>query len=168
MELEPLTDYSLYKAECEKILFEYSSNEFTTVVLRPATVCGYARRQRLDVVVNVLTNLAYHLKKITVFGGNQLRPNIHIQDMVDSYITILETSKSLVSNQIFNVGYENQKVIEIAESVKEVIGKNIEIIKKSTNDNRSYHISSDKIYNILGFKAKKSIKDAIVDLKICF
>ena len=86
MELEPLTDYSIFKADCEKILAEYQSDEFTTTTIRPATVCGYSRRQRLDVVVNILTNLAYHKREISIFGGDQLRPNIHIADMVEAYM----------------------------------------------------------------------------------
>ena len=101
--LEPLTDYSKFKADCEKILFEYQSDEFTTTVLRPATVCGFSLRQRFDLVVNILTNLAYNTRKITVFGGEQLRPNIHINDMVDAYIHILNAQKNKISGQIFYV-----------------------------------------------------------------
>ena len=74
MELEPLTDYSIFKADCEKILAEYQSDDFTTTTIRPATVCGYSPRQRFDVVVNILTNLAYHKREISIFGGDQLRP----------------------------------------------------------------------------------------------
>ena len=92
MLLEPLTDYSFYKAECEKILLNYSSSKFITTVLRPATVCGYSSRQRLDVIVNILTNNAYNNNKIKIFGGEQLRPNIHIKDMVRCYYSILNTS----------------------------------------------------------------------------
>ena len=84
MTLEPLTDYSKFKGDCEKILNNYSSDDFITTVIRPSTVCGYAKRQRLDLVVNILTNHAYHNREIKVFGGEQLRPNIHIDDMVDS------------------------------------------------------------------------------------
>ena len=90
MKLEPLTDYSRFKADCEKILNSYKSDNFTTTTIRPSTVCGYARRQRLDLVVNILTNHAYHNRKIKVFGGDQLRPNVHINDMVDSYLTLLK------------------------------------------------------------------------------
>lgn len=91
--LEPLTDYSKFKADCEKILNEYQTDNFTTVTIRPATVCGYSPRQRLDVVVNILTNLAYHKREISVFGGAQLRPNIHIDDMVDAYLVLLRAPK---------------------------------------------------------------------------
>ncbi len=166
--LEPLTDYSKFKADCEKILFDYHSEDFITVVLRPATVCGYSRRQRLDVVVNILTNLAYHKREITVFGGDQLRPNIHIKDMINAYLLLLEQPDNKISKKIYNAGYENQKVFELANIVKDVIGDDVKIIKKTTNDNRSYHISSEKIKNDLGFIAKYTIKDAIIDLKKAF
>ncbi|MGB2464265.1 MAG: SDR family oxidoreductase, partial [Candidatus Puniceispirillaceae bacterium] len=110
MSLEPLTDYSRFKADCENILAKYQSDDFTTVTIRPATVCGYSPRQRLDVVVNILTNLAFHNRKISIFGGSQLRPNIHIKDMVNAYICILNAPKELVAGEIFNAGYENHSV----------------------------------------------------------
>ena len=97
MSLKPLTDYSKFKADCEKILFNYNSKEFTTIVIRPATVCGFGPRQRLDVVVNILTNLAYHKRKILVLGGEQLRPNIHILDMARAYEALLKADKKNVS-----------------------------------------------------------------------
>ena len=168
MSLEPLTDYSKFKAECENILFKYKSDEFTTVVIRPATVCGYSRRQRLDVIVNILTNLAYHKREISVFGGSQLRPNIHIKDMIRSYETIIKADKEKVNGEIFNAGWENKSVDEIALIVKNEIGDDIKIIKTETNDNRSYHISSEKIKNILNFSTKFSINDAVQDLKAAF
>ena len=168
MDLEPLTDYSKFKADCEKILLEYDLSNFTPIIIRPATVCGYSKRQRLDVVVNILTNLAYHKGEITVFGGNQLRPNIHIKDMVDLYVNLLNTDRNLVSRETFNAGYENQKVIDIAESVKSILGNNINIKVEETNDNRSYHISSEKIQKKLGFAASRSVRDAIIDLKTAF
>ena len=143
--LEPLTDYSKFKAECEKILLKHKTLNFDPIVLRPATVCGYSPRQRLDVVVNILTNLAYHKRVISVFGGSQLRPNIHISDMVNVYEALIEADKSLVSGEIFNAGYENKSVLDLALLVKEVIGEDIELQKVPTNDNRSYHISSTKI-----------------------
>ena len=168
MELEPLTDYSKYKAQCEKILTEFQSENFTTITIRPATVCGYSPRQRLDVVVNILTNLAYHKKEITIFGGNQLRPNIHIRDMVDAYMVLLNAPKESIAGNIFNAGYENQTVREIAEIVKNVIGDDVKLKVSSTDDSRSYHISSKKIKDVLGFEAQHSIKEAALDLKNAF
>ena len=168
MSLEPLTDYSKFKADCEKILAEYQSPAFTTVTIRPATVCGFSPRQRLDVVVNILTNLAFHKREITVFGGKQLRPNIHIGDMVDSYIALLDAPTEAVAGEIFNAGDENQTVLELAETVKSVVGDDVRLVATPTNDNRSYHISSKKIADRLGFKPTRSIKDAVVDLKKAF
>ena len=166
--LEPLTDYSRFKADCEKILAEYQSEDFTTVTIRPATVCGYSPRQRLDVVVNTLTNLAYQKREISVFGGNQLRPNIHIKDMVDVYMLLLDTPKEKIAGKIFNAGYENQSVKELAEIVKSVIGEDVTLITTPNDDNRSYHISSNKIKKELGFVAKHTIREAVEDLFIAF
>ncbi len=168
MILEPLTDYSKFKADCEKILLNSETDEFTPIVIRPATVCGYSPRQRLDVVVNILTNLAYHKKEITVFGGNQLRPNIHIFDMVRAYDCLLNAKKELVTGKIFNAGYENQTVNHLSSLVKKVIGDDVKIKRLESNDNRSYHISSKKIEKELGFKTVKTIEDAIKDLKNAF
>ena len=168
MLLEPLTDYSKFKAECEEILLEYQDPNFTTVTIRPATVCGYSKRQRLDVVVNILTNLAYHNREITVFGGNQLRPNINIKDMALAYLSLITAPKEKVEGQIFNAGDENYTVNELSDIVKNVIGEDVEMVVSDSDDNRSYHISSQKILDILGFKPTHSIEEAVVDLKEAF
>ena len=168
MSLEPLTDYSKFKADCEKILSEYQDDDFTTVTIRPATVCGYSPRQRLDVVVNILTNLAFHNRKITVFGGSQLRPNIHIQDMVDVYLMLLDAPTEKIAGQIFNAGYENHSVLELAEMVQSVVGDDVALVSTPTDDNRSYHVSSEKIRDILGFEAKHTIRDAAAGLVAAF
>ena len=162
--LEPLTDYSKYKAECEKILKEYQSPNFTTTILRPATVCGYSPRQRFDLVVNILTNLAYNRGSISVFGGTQLRPNIHIKDMVNAYLQIIQTTEDKINGQTFNVGFQNMPVLEIANLVKNSFKRNINISIEETDDNRSYHISSKKIENQLNFKIKYTVDDAIKDI----
>ena len=168
MSLEPLTDYSLFKAECEKILSDFESDNFITTTLRPATVCGYAPRQRLDVVVNILTNLAFHKREITIFGGKQLRPNINIQDMANAYINIIEAPIEKVNKQIFNVGGENHSVEELAVIVRNQIGKDVSLTKTPTNDDRSYHISSQKIYETINFRPTHSIDDAVLSLKKAF
>ena len=168
MSLEPLTDYSKFKADCEKILFKYKSKDFITVTLRPATVCGYSPRQRLDLVVNILTNLAYHNREITIFGGDQLRPNIHIQDMVRAYELFINTKDEKINGKIFNIGFENLTVNQLASEVQKVIGSDVKIKKLPTNDNRSYHISSKKIQDELGFVTNFSILNAIEDLKYAF
>ena len=168
MSLEPLTDYSKFKADCEKILFKYKSKDFVTVTLRPATVCGYSPRQRLDLVVNILTNLAYHNREITIFGGDQLRPNIHIQDMVRAYELFINMENEKINGKIFNIGFENLTVNQLASEVQKVIGSDVKIKKLPTNDNRSYHISSKKIQDELGFFTNFSILNAIEDLKHAF
>ena len=168
MKLEPLTDYSNFKAQCEKILNKFSSDNFIVSTIRPSTVCGYARRQRLDLVVNILSNHAYHNRKIKVFGGKQLRPNIHIDDMVESYLTLIKADTKKINGEIFNVGFKNQSVNELAQDVKSVLGNDISIENLKSNDDRSYHVNSSKIYDILGFKTKKTIKDAVNDLKQAF
>ena len=136
MELEPLTDYSIFKADCEKILSEYQSDDFTTTTIRPATVCGYSPRQRLDVVVNILTNLAYHKREISIFGGDQLRPNIHIADMVEAYMVLLRAPKEKIAGKIYNAGYENQSVKDIAEIVKNAVGSDVTLTTTPSDDNR--------------------------------
>ncbi|MDC0533558.1 SDR family oxidoreductase [Candidatus Pelagibacter sp.] len=161
---EPITDYSKFKLKCEKILLDNNSENFTTSIIRPATVCGYSPRQRLDLVVNILTNLAYHTRKIKVFGGEQLRPNIHIKDMVSSYILLLKSPINKISGEIFNVGFENLKVKDIALKVKKIVGEDVTLNTEASNDNRSYHISATKIMKNLGFKPKYTIEDAIIEL----
>jgi len=168
MSLEPMTDYSKFKAECETVLKKYKSDNFVVVILRPATVCGYSKRQRLDLVVNILSNLAYHKRKIPVFGGSQLRPNIHIMDMVRAYEMFLTADPKIINGNIYNVGFENKTVDKLAETVKKVMGDDIKIIHVETNDNRSYHISSKKIKDELQFKTKFSIENSVRDLKIAF
>ena len=168
MPLEPLTDYSVFKMNCEEILSEYQSDEFTTTTIRPATVCGYSPRQRLDVVVNILTNLAYHKREISVFGGAQLRPNIHIADMVEIYVVLLNAPKEKIAGEIFNGGYENYSVLQLAEAVRDVIGEDVVLKTTPTDDNRSYHVSSKKIADVLGFAARHTIKDAVSDIKNAF
>ena len=168
MKLEPLTDYSKFKGECERILDNYKSEEFITTTIRPSTVCGYAKRQRLDLVVNILTNHAYHNREIKVFGGEQLRPNLHISDMVNSYLAILDAPIKKINGEIFNVGFRNQSVNDLANDVKDVIGGDVKIIRTKSDDNRSYHVSSEKIKKILNFQTKHTVKDAALDLKRVF
>lgn len=164
MSLEPLTDYSKFKAMCEDILLKYSSKNFVGVILRPATVCGYSTRQRFDLVVNILCNLAFNKGIITVFGGEQFRPNINIKDMIEAYHICLISDDNKINGKIFNVGFENYKVLELANMVKKNFTKNVELKISKTDDNRSYHISSEKIKNELNFMPNFTIEEAIVDL----
>jgi nucleoside-diphosphate-sugar epimerase len=166
--LEPLTDYSKYKAMCEDVLDAERAPGFVTVILRPATVCGYAPRLRLDLTVNILTNLAINNGRITVFGGGQLRPNIHVDDMTDLYVMLLEAPDAAVDGKVWNAGYHNLKVMEIAEKVREEIGPRVEIVVTPTDDHRSYHVSSERIRRDLGFVARRTVENAIVDLRDAF
>jgi nucleoside-diphosphate-sugar epimerase len=162
--LDPLTDYSKYKALCESILLAERADGFTALVLRPATVCGYAPRLRLDLTVNILTSQAMNNRKITVFGGDQIRPNIHIQDMVDLYRRSLEWGDAAIDGKIYNAGYQNLKVRDIADTVKRVVADAVEIVTVPTDDNRSYHISSAKIHKELGFTPRHTVEQAVEDL----
>jgi len=165
MERIPLTDYSKFKAMCEDYLLAQQSDDFTVLILRPATVCGYSPRQRMDLTVNILTNHGYHNRKIRVFGGSQKRPNIHIEDITDLYVKCLEYPKEKIAGKTFNAGWENHTVSQIAKMVKEVIGDpNIVIATEPTDDNRSYHVSSEKIKKELGFVPVHTIEDAVKDL----
>jgi len=166
--LEPLTDYSLYKAKCEELLIEAREPGFTTLILRPATVCGYSPRLRLDLTVNILTSHAINRGKITVFGGAQKRPNIHIEDVTDLYVKSLEWEASLIDGKIYNAGYENHTVMQIAEIVREVVRTDVEIEVTPSDDNRSYHISSERLRRELGFTPRHSIGDAVRDLVNAF
>lgn len=163
----PLTDYSKFKLETEQILDGYESSQFCTTSIRSATVCGYSPRQRLDVIVNILTNHAYAKKEITVLGGPQKRPNIHIDDLADLYTRMVELPEDIISGEVYNYGSNNYTVTELAKMVQtEFYPEQIEIRYKETNDPRSYHISSEKIFKQFGLKPKKQIHEAIMDLKL--
>jgi nucleoside-diphosphate-sugar epimerase len=168
--LVPLTLYNRYKGMCEPLLWKHHSPQFVCVTIRPATLCGYAPRQRLDLSVNILTNHAINAGKITVFGGSQKRPNLHVQDMCDLYKLLLEVPDEKIAGQTFNAGFQNLSIMEIAQIVKRVVqqefsGKGeIPIVTTPTDDIRSYHVNSDKIRRVLGFQPKRSIEDAVRDL----
>tara|TARA_B110000444_G_scaffold251823_1_gene280244 strand:+ start:7305 stop:8309 length:1005 start_codon:yes stop_codon:yes gene_type:complete len=168
--LVPLTLYNKYKGMCEPQLLEETDNNFYGVIFRPATVCGYSPRQRLDLSVNILTNFAVNKKFIKVFGGEQLRPNLHIADYCDAVDLLISADEKKIKNEIFNVGYQNLSIMQIAEKVKKIVEsefseiRDIKIQKEQSNDLRSYHINSDKIKNILNFIPKYSIEDAIMEL----
>ncbi len=173
LSLEPLTDYSKYKALCEGYLLKEGAPHFTSLIIRPATVCGYSPRMRFDLAVNILTNHAVNLGKITVLGGEQKRPNIHIKDIIEVYIKSLKWPDEKIHRKIFNVGYQNFKVMEIADMVYKVVSKemglkDIKILTAPTDDKRSYQVSSDKIKNELGFVPQHSIEDAVRDLCSAF
>lgn len=172
--LVPLTLYNKYKGMCEPLLKKHIDDDFTGVIFRPATVCGFAPRLRLDLSVNILTNHAVTNGRIRVFGGSQLRPNLHVQDYCDLCELLLEAPKEKVQGEIFNCGFQNMSIMDIAKLVQKVVGEEmpdlgeIEIATEPTDDIRSYHINSDKINKALGFSPKNSIEDAIRDLVQAF
>ncbi|HEV2188558.1 MAG TPA: SDR family oxidoreductase, partial [Stellaceae bacterium] len=169
LSLEPLTDYSKFKALCEQVLTEEREPGFTTLILRPATVCGYSPRQRLDVIVNILCNHAVNTGKIKVFGGSQQRPNIHIEDMSDLYCEALQFPAEKIDGKIYNAGMENHSVLELAEIVKRIVGHNtVQLETVPTDDNRSYRVSSEKIARELGWRTKRTLEDAVTDMVRAF
>lgn len=172
--LVPLTDYNRYKGLCEPILLDEQTDSFVPVIIRPATVCGYSPRLRLDLSVNILTNLAVNKGEITVFGGSQMRPNIHIQDITDLYCQLLEEPDVRIAGQTFNAGYQNRTIADIAQIVKGIVSKRVpgredmRIITTPSDDIRSYHISAEKIRRHLGFVPRYTIEDAVNELVDAF
>lgn len=166
LSLQPLTDYSRYKAMGEDVVLSANSSEFVTTVLRPATLCGFSPRLRLDVIVNLLTNQAVHTGIIPVLGGAQRRPNLHIADMVRAYIAVLDAPVEKVGGHVFNVGAQNHTVLEIATLVQRLAGG--ELVVTPTDDKRSYAVNSEKIQRVLGFVPHHTIGGAIVELCAAF
>jgi len=168
--LVPLTLYNKYKGMCEPLLKKHADDGFTAVIFRPATVCGYAPRLRLDLSVNILTNHAINASRITVFGGSQLRPNLHVHDYCEAVKLFLTAPAEKIQKETFNVGYQNLSIMDIAKLVQRVVSKEfpaqgeVAIVTTPTDDLRSYHINSDKIRRVLGYTPKHSIEDAVRDL----
>ena len=158
--LVPLTLYNKYKGMCEPLLFKHQSDDFVCVTIRPATLCGYAPRQRLDVSVNILTNHAVTNGKITVFGGSQMRPNLHVQDMCDCYEMLLDLPDDKIAGETFNVAFQNMSIMQLAEIVKKVVQEefpekgDIEIVTTpkgklpdSMDDDRYFNVRRMKALN---------------------
>ncbi|MCW4117017.1 SDR family oxidoreductase [Aurantimonas sp. MSK8Z-1] len=168
--LVPLTLYNKYKGMCEPLLKKHTDDNFVGVIFRPATLCGYAPRQRLDLSVNILTNHAVNNNKITVFGGDQMRPNLHVQDYCNAVELLMTAPAEKVQNETFNIGFQNMSIADLAVLVREVVEQEfpdkapIDIVTTPSNDNRSYHINSDKVTRVLGFQPRFTIEDAIRDL----
>lgn len=166
--LEPLTDYSRYKAVCEELLLKKRSQGFVALIIRPATVCGYSPRMRLDLTVNILVNHAVTNGLIKVFGGEQMRPNIHVEDMAALYVQALEWPDEKIDGQIYNAGHENYRVAELAKIVRRVVGRGMRIVTTPSEDQRSYHISSEKIKRELNFIPRSTVEDAVSDIVAAF
>ena len=166
LEPEPLTSYSRYKMLSEWLVTSAASPDFCTVNIRPATICGYSPRQRFDLTVNKLTADAVRKRVITVHGGEQRRPNVGMNDVINLYGKLLEADAALINGRTFNFGFENHKVIEIARIVQsELADLNVEIKVTDTLDKRDYHISSKKIVSVLGYKPVSSIRQEVAELR---
>jgi len=157
LELDPISEYNKTKMVAERVLLSYQ-DDMIVQIIRPATVCGYSPRMRLDVSVNLLTMHALSKGKITVFGGDQIRPNIHIDDITDLYIHFINHPEY---SGIFNAGFENISILRIAKMVTETLPVQIEITESS--DPRSYRVNSDKVL-ATGFIPKKGVQEAINEI----
>lgn len=157
LELEPISEYNKTKMVGERVLLSYE-NDMVVQIVRPATVCGYSPRMRLDVSVNLLTMQALTNGKITVFGGDQIRPNIHIDDITDLYLHLIDHPEI---TGIYNAGFENISIKDIASLISKKITAEISVTP--SNDPRSYRINSDKIL-ATGFRPKKTVDDAIKEI----
>ena len=172
--LLPLTLYNKFKGLCEPLLWKHMADDFTCVAVRPATICGYSPRPRLDLSVNILTNHAVNKGVITVFGGNQMRPNLHVEDMVDAYEVVLDAPHEKIQGEVFNIGFQNHSIADLARMVKKVVEEEfpgrdeIRIVTTPSNDTRSYHVNSDKVRRVLGFEPKRTIEDAVRDIARAF
>ena len=131
-------------------------------------MCGYARRLRLDLIVNILTNHAVNNGRIRVFGGAQKRPNINIEDMTDLYVRCLAYPAARIDGRVFNAGYENHRVTDLANVIRDVVGNGIAIQTEPSDDIRSYHVSSQRITDELGFAPRHTIADAVKSLVTAF
>lgn len=157
LELKPISEYNKTKMVAERVMLSYA-DQMAVQIIRPATVCGYSPRMRLDVSVNMLTMQALRNEKITVFGGRQVRPNIHIDDITDLYLFMLDHPEH---RGIYNAGFENLSIMEIAQRVVEHAPAAITVTE--SNDPRSYRVNSDKLL-ATGFRPKKKVDDAIREI----
>ena len=157
LELKPISEYNKTKMVGERVLLSYK-DDMVVQIVRPATVCGYSPRMRLDVSVNLLTMQALSKGKITVFGGDQVRPNIHIDDITDLYLHLIDHPEI---TGVYNAGFQNISIMDIAKMVTQYIP--VEITVTPSNDPRSYHINSDKLL-ATGFNPKKTVSDAIREI----
>lgn len=158
LELEPISDYNKTKMVAERIVLSYG-DKMCVQCVRPATVCGFSPRMRLDVSVNMLTMQALVNGLITVFGGKQTRPNIHIDDITDVYLHMIDNKDSIQG--VFNAGFENISILDIANMVTKYVPAEIKVT--DSNDPRSYRVNSDKLL-ATGYSPKKSVEEAIQEI----
>lgn len=168
LSLEPITLYAKYKAEGETVLNGLVDKSFCGVSVRAATVCGYSPRLRLDLTINILTSHALLNGRIRVFGGKQMRPNIHIRDLTDFYLLLVDAEEAKIRGQVFNLCRSNASVMALAEMIRDEIDPALPIEIVPTDDNRSYHLSADRVRQQLGFVATTGLTMAVHDLRDAF
>lgn len=166
MKLEPITLYSQYKAAVEETLFSVGAPDFTAVAVRNSTVSGYSPRMRLDLIISIFVMAALKKKLITIEGGTQLRPLIHMQDLVDFYLLLLEADHAAIHQQAFNVSTDNYKVMDVATMVQAKLP--CELTVTAFTDPRSYHVNTDKVFRRLGYRPSRPISAAIDEVKDAF
>lgn len=162
---DPLTIYAASKVYGEHVLAELTDQTFCGVSIRAGTVCGFSPRLRLDLTINILTSHALTGGRIRVFGGTQMRPNIHIQDLADFYVRLVEAEADEVRGEAFNISHDNATVMALAEMIAQTLGGNIPIDTVPTDDTRSYHLSAEKASSKLGFSARRPLKLAVEELR---
>ncbi|MBI5441122.1 MAG: NAD-dependent epimerase/dehydratase [Deltaproteobacteria bacterium] len=166
--LEPLTLYARYKAETEGVLASLVDERFCGVSVRAATVCGWSPRLRLDLTINILTYHAITERRIRVFGGAQMRPSIHVDDVADFYALLLRAAAGSINGRAFNVSAENASVAGLAEMVRAEIDPGLPIVVVPTADNRSYRLTARLAKDVLGFAPRRALRDAVRDLRAAF
>lgn len=166
MVLAPITLYSQYKADIEQVLLEAADDDFTTVTLRNSTVSGYSPRMRLDLIISIFVMLALKKGSITIEGGQQLRPLIHMEDLIDFYVLLLDADREKIHREAFNVSTDNFKVLDVAKMVQARIPCELEFV--GFTDPRSYHVSTEKVHRVLGYQPKRPIAQAIDEVKEAF
>jgi len=164
--LAPISLYARTKIESEKLLLSIMSDSFSPVLLRLATVCGMSYRPRFDLVVNLLTAQAIFDKKITIFGGDQWRPFVHVEDVSKAIIRCLEAPPEVVSGQVLNVGSEagNYRLVQVGNVIKRIVPDTMVSVQRDTGDQRNYRVSFEKIQRMLDFQANKTVEDAILEI----
>lgn len=168
LDLDPITLYAKYKAEGEQILNALIDDDFVGVSVRAATVCGYSPRLRLDLTINILTSHALTGGRIKVFGGEQMRPNIHVEDLTDLYVRLLDAPADQVNGEAFNVSSKNASVMALAEMIRDTLDRDVAIDIVESHDPRSYHLSAAKLERTLGFTPQRSLEYAVHELEAAF
>jgi nucleoside-diphosphate-sugar epimerase len=161
---QPVDEYGRSKMHSESALLAMCSDFFSVTVVRPSTACGYSPRQRFDLLINRMVNEAYHHREIEVLDGYRIRPMVHIDDLADAYVRLVDASGASIHGQVFNISYENATVLQIAQQVCAATGGEVIWRDRESLDSRSYQVSSEKLRRALGFVPRRTSRDAIEHL----